>query len=135
MNQGIEEAVYGLAIGTRLHAVRRAKRPLVTQEDLARRVGVSTHFLGRIERGRAMPSITTFRALCVALGCRPSDLLDVQVAAEVRASPEVELPSKVAKLVHALRLAPPRVVRLASEIAAALDGDDEAPTGGSATSD
>jgi transcriptional regulator with XRE-family HTH domain len=49
----------------------------LTQEDVANRVGVSTQFYGRIERGYALPSVTTLRRMLDVLDLRADDLLGV----------------------------------------------------------
>lgn len=55
------------AIGKRIRKARRALD--LTQEQLAEAVGVSTSFIGHIERGTRVPSIQTLFAICRALDC------------------------------------------------------------------
>lgn len=47
----------------------------LTQGELARRVGVSTSFIGHIERGEKKASIETVVALCNAMEITPTVLL------------------------------------------------------------
>ncbi len=47
----------------------------LTQAELARRVGVSTSFIGHIERGEKKASIETVVALCNAMAITPTVLL------------------------------------------------------------
>lgn len=47
----------------------------LTQGELARKVGVSTSFIGHIERGEKKASVETVVALCNALEISPSVLL------------------------------------------------------------
>lgn len=47
----------------------------LTQAELAESVGVSTQFIGNLERGRAIPSLDTLLSLCYALDFSPNDLL------------------------------------------------------------
>jgi len=52
----------------------------LSQEKLAERVGVSTNFLGNIERGEKHPSVDTLFKICVALQLPPNELLNSSVA-------------------------------------------------------
>ena len=47
----------------------------MTQSELARRVGVSSSFIGHIERGEKKASVETVVALCNAMAISPSVLL------------------------------------------------------------
>lgn len=60
------------AFGGRILLRRKAMR--MTQEKLAELVGVSTSFIGHLERGSRMPSVDTVCALCRVLEV-PSDYL------------------------------------------------------------
>jgi transcriptional regulator with XRE-family HTH domain len=60
-------------VGHRLRAIRRARR--VTLSELARRCGVSTATLSRIERDRQDLAVTMLITLCEALECSPNDVL------------------------------------------------------------
>ncbi len=47
----------------------------MTQEDLADRVGLSSRYIGSVERGDASPSVTVLGKLANALGVEPSVLV------------------------------------------------------------
>lgn len=53
------------AMGRRLRARRQALK--LTQEKLAERVGISTSFVGHLERAEKIPSLATIADLCAAL--------------------------------------------------------------------
>ena len=61
----------------RLGARVRQQRELsnLTQNQLARKVGVTSSFIGHIERGEKKASVETVVALCNALEISPSVLL------------------------------------------------------------
>ena len=63
-------------LGHKVRLLRKARR--ITQEDLARQVGISASFLGHIERGTRVLSLDTLLALCNTLGVTPNDLLSVE---------------------------------------------------------
>ena len=66
-------------LGHKVRILRRARR--ITQEELARQVGISASFLGHIERGTRVLSLDTLLALCDTLGVTPNDLLSVEAYA------------------------------------------------------
>lgn len=53
------------AIGARIRQARL--KALYTQSELSERIGISTSFLGHIERGTIVMSIETLFAVCDAL--------------------------------------------------------------------
>lgn len=55
------------SLGKRIRKARRFAD--LTQEQLAEAAGVSTSFIGHIERGTRVPSVQTLFAICRALGC------------------------------------------------------------------
>ncbi len=61
------------AVGQRIRACRRERR--WTQEELARRMGISASFLGHVERGSRVMSLETFVSFCDALEASPDELL------------------------------------------------------------
>jgi transcriptional regulator with XRE-family HTH domain len=65
------------SIGRAARQARRVRK--LTQEDVAERVGVSTQFYGRIERGYALPSVTTLRRMLEVLDLRADELLGALV--------------------------------------------------------
>lgn len=52
--------------GGRLREIRELERGL-TQEELARRVGVDPSYITHLERGTRQPSAATYKAICKAL--------------------------------------------------------------------
>ena len=47
----------------------------LTQEELARKVGTSTSYIGYLEAGRRMPTLGTFLTLAKALHVEPIEML------------------------------------------------------------
>jgi transcriptional regulator with XRE-family HTH domain len=56
----------------------------LSQSELARRAGIHTITVTRLETGATVPSMRTVRALAEALGKEPRDLADPIEVAEVR---------------------------------------------------
>ena len=57
--------------------VRRLRKEHVwTQEDLAERSGLTTTYIGQVERGDKVPSLTVVLKLCFALNALPAELLE-----------------------------------------------------------
>lgn len=54
----------------------------LTQEQLAELIGVSTSFVGHIERGTRKMSIDTLCAICRALGVSSDKILDLELDKE-----------------------------------------------------
>lgn len=52
-------------IGPRLKAAR--KKLELTQEDAAEMIGISSEFFARMERGNALPSVSTLRRIAIVL--------------------------------------------------------------------
>jgi transcriptional regulator with XRE-family HTH domain len=59
-----------------LRRARQAKK--LTQEDLADRSGLSSRYLGSIERGKVSPSVTVLGRLAEALRIEPAELIKPQ---------------------------------------------------------
>lgn len=53
--------------GDRVAALRKAKRPFVSQEALADRCGLARSYMSRIERGKANPSLDAIEILAGGL--------------------------------------------------------------------
>ncbi len=68
----MKELDYG-KLGIRIRQVRKAKG--WSQEELAKRCGISMSFLGHIERGTRIMSLETFVSLCGALDTGADELL------------------------------------------------------------
>ena len=69
------EDIYFL-VGKRVRQLRLQRK--LTQEQLAERAGISTSFLGHIERGSRKLSLETFCRLIRALNCTAGDLLPME---------------------------------------------------------
>ena len=65
-----------LAIGDRLKVVRKKKG--MTQEDVADKAGIAVSQVGRIERGKLNPSISTIFVIALALEIEPKELFDFE---------------------------------------------------------
>ena len=63
-------------VGSRVRQLRREQH--LTQEQLAERAGISTSFLGHIERGSKRLSLDSFCRIARALGCTANDLLPME---------------------------------------------------------
>lgn len=57
-----------------LRRIRHAKK--MTQEELAHRAGLSTRYLGKIERARVSVTVTALGQIADALGVEPAELLE-----------------------------------------------------------
>jgi transcriptional regulator with XRE-family HTH domain len=60
-------------LAVRVKQFRQARR--LTQEQVAERAGLSSKFIGEIERGRANPALTTLASIADALGVNLVDLI------------------------------------------------------------
>ena len=70
--------------------VRKQRQPIgLTQQELAERIGVSTSFVGHVERGTRKASLETLVALSNALGVG----VDYLLAGSLQSSPDEENPS------------------------------------------
>ncbi|HXH39317.1 MAG TPA: helix-turn-helix transcriptional regulator [Thermoanaerobaculia bacterium] len=70
MPKAREAAIFGAS-------VRRVRKEYEwTQEDLADRAGLTTTYVGQVERGDKVPSLTVVLKLAHALGVLPAELLD-----------------------------------------------------------
>ena len=72
-------------------ALRRLRQRLaLSQADLASRAGVARSTIVSAEQG-VNPRPSTIRRLAVALGCEPSDLLDVTAVDQIAGRSEVRM--------------------------------------------
>ncbi len=62
------------AFGQQLREVRRARG--MSQEDLARRVGLHATVIGRFERGAREPRLKSILRLARGLGVKPGELVE-----------------------------------------------------------
>ena len=70
-----------VGIGLRIRYLRRQRH--WTQEALAERAGISTSFLGHIERGSRKLSVETLNRIALALNCSADELLGTGVEAQI----------------------------------------------------
>jgi transcriptional regulator with XRE-family HTH domain len=112
-------------IGAAARAARTAHG--LSQADAAERVGISTEFYARIERGGTLPSTPTLLAIAEALDVSADVLLGRASRsgrrAALRAFTEddgLELPRDLRLLLRRARRARPKTIRLLNLLAAAL---------------
>ena len=103
-------------------AARKARTGLgLSQADAAERVGISTEFFGRLERGVTLPSVPTLVELARALGIGTDVLLGLDKRPP-RPAPAPEPTSKDQRaLARRLRRASPSAVRLIGLVLAELE--------------
>ena len=75
-------------LGLRVRDARKAKH--LTQEQLAEKVGISSSFMGHIERGTRIASIDTLVSVCNVLSVSPCLLLGASLSETVRRWDETE---------------------------------------------
>ena len=80
------EALYRM-VGKQVRQLRLQRK--LTQEQLAERAGISTSFLGHIERGSRKLSLETFYRLIRALDCSANALLPMEGDAVRRSALEL----------------------------------------------
>jgi len=106
-------------------AARAARTRLgVSQADAAERIGISTEFYARIERGNTLPSTPTLVAIANGLGVGADVLLGRNA---LRTGPAIrdrthskEEPPEVRRLLRRLRRADRKTIRVLNVVAAAL---------------
>jgi transcriptional regulator with XRE-family HTH domain len=125
------------SIGLAARQARRARK--LTQEDVADRVGVSTQFYGRIERGYALPSVTTLRRMLEVLDLRADALLGVSVSeaasdddASTQARLEADNPH-LRRLMRYLRRASPVTLQVVKVLLDEIEKADAILRGGRAS--
>ena len=67
----------GKTIGANLQKARKARR--YTQEEVAKKVDVTTNYYATLERGEATASIETYYAIFVVLGVKAADIFPDKV--------------------------------------------------------
>ncbi len=111
------------SIGTAARTARLALQ--LTQEDAAERIGVSVEFYSRIERGTALPSLTTLVRITVVLNVSADVLIGlkkVKDEGEHVAVPPAMLPSReeeapeIRRILRRLRKASPGTRRLVNTL-------------------
>lgn len=109
-------------IGERTRSAR--KKLGLTQADAAEKIGISTEFYARIERGGTMPSVPTLVEIATALETSADELLGLsrgEVRAGVHREPRARPESvEMRRLFRRLRGAPPGTLRLMALVAKAI---------------
>jgi transcriptional regulator with XRE-family HTH domain len=72
----LKEPIILLAIGSKLKELRKKKE--MSQEDVAYKAGIAVSQVGRIERGKLNPSISTLFVISLALEIEPKELFDFE---------------------------------------------------------
>jgi len=62
-------------LGQRVRELRAAKRPAMTQEQLAHAAGLTTSAVSNVERGQKAPNLTTVLKLALGLKVNAGELL------------------------------------------------------------
>ncbi len=72
--QYLKKPIILLFVGDRIRDVRKKKK--MTQEDVAHKAGIAVSQVGRIERGKLNPGISTVFVIALALEVEPKELFD-----------------------------------------------------------
>ena len=118
----MDDANLAVTIGK---SVRTARAALgLSQADVAEKLGLSLEFIGRIERGVALPSVPTLVSLATALGVSGDALLGLGAERAIRAhrnSPHTEQ-SRTRRLIERrLSRAPESTLRLVNLLLAEFE--------------
>ena len=65
-----------IAVGNRIREIRKNKN--LTQSDIANNAGIATSQVGRIERGKLNPSISTLFVISLAMKIELKDLFEFE---------------------------------------------------------
>jgi transcriptional regulator with XRE-family HTH domain len=109
-------------IGRRARLARRARH--MTQADVANRLGITTGFYARVERGHALPSITTLARLVDTLDLDLDAIIERAAAGELPSPAVPSDPLPVRRVLRRLRRASRSARALVSELLDALDALD-----------
>ncbi len=132
MSKGEKNKALKKRIGT---AARKARNSLgLTQEDAAEKIGVTVEFYSRIERGTALPSLTTFLRMALTFAMSTDALFglnDEQDAPRVikeYAAQEPDDPPELKRIIRRLRKATDKVLHFVNTLINELEklsGDDK----------
>ena len=113
-----------LAAGIGRHArlARRAQR--MTQADVAAGLGVTAEFYARIERGHALPSVTTLARLAGTLDLDLDAIIERTAAGELPGAARASDPLPVRRVLRRLRRARPSTRALVMELLEVLVPDE-----------
>jgi transcriptional regulator with XRE-family HTH domain len=106
-------------IGRRARLARRARR--MKQADVAARLGVTTEFYARIERGGALPSVTTLARLVDVLDLELNPIIERAAGGALPGAVPPSDPPAVRRVLRRLRRATPSAWRLVLTLLEALD--------------
>ncbi len=98
----MEQSVNYQDMGERIRQARRLKR--MTQSELAQAIGMSTSFVGHVERGNRVASIDTLVSICNALEVAPGKLLAASLQLPETNLPGVMTPEERARVRKLLTL-------------------------------
>jgi transcriptional regulator with XRE-family HTH domain len=106
----------------------KARRTLdITQEEAAERIGITVEYYGRVERGRALPSLFMFVRISTALQVSTDSLLNLGDLRSVPmppawfSAPEPGEDKRLGRLLRHLRRRPPEVIAFMETILAPLE--------------
>lgn len=68
-----------MSVKVLLRQVRESKNPRLSLNDMARLTGLSPQQIQRIEAGDSWFSRDSMYKICKALGCKPGELLDIEL--------------------------------------------------------
>ena len=103
-------------------AVRRARVELkYTQEEMADHLGINSHYYGRIERGRSLPSMKLLRQIAQRLGVSADRLLgidksDVDNVIEPQRAPKIEHSPLLRRIIRRSRCWPTDMQEVLEEV-------------------
>jgi transcriptional regulator with XRE-family HTH domain len=109
-------------LGRRARLARRARR--MTRAEVADRLGVTTEFYARIERGHALPSVTTLARLMDALDLELDAIIQRAAGGELPGPAAPSDPLPVRRVLRRLRRATPSARKLAIELLDALGAEE-----------
>lgn len=87
-----------LMFANKISNLRRSKRPKMTQEKLAEKVGVETTTVWRWENGRSMPDTKHIPLLADILGCSERFLLDLEDESLINETKKEDLFSSIVRM-------------------------------------
>lgn len=105
-------------IGRRARLARRTRG--MTQADVAERLGVTTEFYARIERGHGLPSVTTLARLVPMLDLELDPIIARAAGGELAGPAAPSDPLPVRRVIRRLRRATPSARALVAELLEAL---------------
>jgi transcriptional regulator with XRE-family HTH domain len=109
-------------IGRRARLARRARR--MTQADVAARMGVTTEYYARLERGHALPGVTTLARMVGTLDLHLDAIIERAAGGELPGPARPSDPLPVRRLVRRLRRASPSARALVMELLEVLVPDE-----------